>query len=130
VYREGRGAQYIDIHNKGRTMTTRLAKIKKFTGLAIMVTAVTTAGWSVGAGIAQADTKHPHPDPHIIHPFEGSRLDRIQDRIFNDDARHPFERTPIDRVQDVFFNDDARNPFEGTLFDRVQDLFFNDDAHR
>jgi hypothetical protein len=86
-------------------MTTRLAKSRKIASLLIMAT-VTTAGWSLGAGIAQADTKHPVPVPHIIHSFEGSGADRVMDRFFNDDSRHPFEGTVGDRVMDRFFNDD------------------------
>jgi hypothetical protein len=76
---------------------TRCATAKKCAALAIMATTITTAGWSVGAGIAQADTKHPvpHPIPH---------LNIVRHNPFNFDQR--FEGTPIDRVFDRFFNDD------------------------
>lgn len=72
-------------------MNNRFAAAKRLAGLAAMAIVVTGAGWGLGSGIAQADTKHPLPPPHPIlfqhHPFEGSLLDRILDHFFNDDRK-------------------------------------------
>ena len=75
---------------------TRFATAKKCAALAVMATTITTAGWTIGAGIAQADTKHPvpHPVPHLNLGQNPSNFDRR------------FEGTPIDRFFDRFFNDD------------------------
>jgi hypothetical protein len=77
---------------------TRFATYKKCAALAIVAAAITTAGWSVGAGIAQADTKHPVPHP-------SPNLSIVRHNPFNFDQR--FEGRPIDRFFDRFFNDDS-----------------------
>jgi hypothetical protein len=75
-------------------MTTRYANFKKLAGLAALATAVTAAGWGLGSGTAQADTKK--PDPHVVHVVHVfNRIDRHIDR---------HEGSPIDRIFDHFFD--------------------------
>jgi hypothetical protein len=87
-------------------MSTRIAKIRKFAGVALMTTAMATVGVGLGAGTAQANT----PQHFCLHPqmmfcntiqlhsqiadnvFDGvqrlfgvgvgSRFDRVLDRSF------------------------------------------------
>ena len=69
-------------------MTTRYAKAKRFAGMAVMATAVTAVGLSLGSGTAQAAPTHPCPPPHMI-------CNQIQTHVQNTDNF-------FDRVQGVF----------------------------
>jgi hypothetical protein len=91
--------------NKGVTMTTRYAKVKRFAGMAVMATAVTAVGLGLGSGTAQANTNHPCSPPHMMF------CNQIQTHVQNTDNF-------FDRVQGVF------RVGEGTRFDsRVDRLF-------
>jgi hypothetical protein len=91
--------------NKGATMTTRYATIKRFAGIAVMATAVTTVGLGLGSGTAQATTNHPCPPMHMMF------CNQIQTHVQNTDNF-------FDRVQGVF------RVGEGTRFDNTVDRVF------
>jgi hypothetical protein len=80
-------------------MRNQRGNIKKLAGVAAMATLVTTAGWGVAAGTAQADVGQVSHnislvrDHHVFNPVrpgqnnfrEGGRVDRFFDHFFNDD---------------------------------------------
>ncbi len=80
-------------------MRNQRGKIKKFASVAAMATLVTTAGWGVTAGTAQAEVGQvtqnlaQDRDHHLFNPGnpghnifrEGSPIDRFFDHLFNDD---------------------------------------------
>jgi hypothetical protein len=74
-------------------MRNQYGNIRKLAGVAAMATLVTTAGWGVAAGTAQADigpvTHHivfVHHHPIVGGIFrEGGPVDRFFDHFFNDD---------------------------------------------
>ena len=79
-------------------MKNRRVSIKKLGGVATMAALVTTAGWGVGAGPAQADIGQVTHNiaivrGHPVNPFKPGR------NIFR-------EGGPVDRFFDHFANDD------------------------
>ena len=60
-------------------MNTRLTRLKKFAGLAVMAIAMAAVGLGLGSGTAQASLKHPNPHPPTI--THNQRVDNFFDGI-------------------------------------------------
>ena len=76
-------------------MKSRFAHVKRLAGMAAVATLVTTAGWGLGSGTANADVARPDY--------------RCYDYCFHDHDRH------FDRGRDFrgFYDRGFRNPFFG-----------------
>jgi hypothetical protein len=74
-------------------MSNQYGNIRKLAGVAAMATLVTTAGWGMAAGTAQADVGPVTHNIVLVHhrPLvrdvlrEGGPVDRFFDHFFNDD---------------------------------------------
>ena len=85
-------------------MNSRFANIKRLAGLAAMATLVTTAGWSLGSGTAQADVHHTLDPDHHVFPHLFVPDHHVSKGIFREGSDR--EGSPVDRFFDHFFDDD------------------------
>jgi hypothetical protein len=82
-------------------MKNQRAKITKLAGVAAMATLVTTAGWGVAAGTAQADVGQVSHNISVVRVHHFNPFNPVRP------GRHIFrEGGPVDRFFDHFFNDD------------------------
>jgi hypothetical protein len=86
-------------------MATQFAKVRKFAALAVMTTAMTAVGLSLGSGTAQARPIHSCPMPQMTICNTIQLHNQIADNFF-DGVQGLFgvgEGTRIDHTVDRFF---------------------------
>ena len=90
----------------GATMNRYFTHLKKLAGLGVMATLVTTAGWGLAAGTAQADVGHPDGPGCFTwcsHDDHDRNFDRDRgDRDFFDRDRNFFDRDHDFFVRPIF----------------------------